>query len=174
MILDNFSVSDIISIIGLVIASSGGTIGLVQWNQANKVKKAEYLDNIIQKLRYDEKLNSVFRKIEYSNNWYNSKFHNCSEEQIFDELFSYLDYICYLRKNRILSNKEFRVLQYELNRVCGNYNVQTYLWNVYQFSKKNNAKCPYENLINYAENAKIINRKMFESVLNSYEKTLNF
>lgn len=66
---------------------------------------------------------------EYDHEWYNEEFHDADSEIEFnvDKLLAYLSCICYLYELKNISKKEFRILQYEVNRACSSPSVQIYL-----------------------------------------------
>jgi len=151
-------------------------IALLQYMKANKVKRAELINQIIEKLRFNEELQETFLMIDYNNKWYNESFHNKENdiEKKVDRLLAYFSYLCYLRNLKFLSKKEFTLFEYQLNRICISPQVQNYLWNLYHFSKKNNAKTSFNYLIDYG-----LKNNLFYSDFNNkdtshYTKYLNF
>lgn len=162
------------TILGLLIASITSVVGLMQWNKSNMIRKAEFLKQIIDKLRFDENMTKIMYKIDYSHNWYDKSFHNSDEEKEYDKFFAYLNYVCYLRTTKIISEKEFNILKYEINRVCLDNGVQSYLWNLYHFSKKNNVKSSFNELIEYAIKEKIFGINFRNKNGKDYPKYLNF
>ncbi len=46
---------------------------------------------------------------------------------------------------------EFKILKYEINRVCLNRNIQAYLWNLHHFAEKTKTKTSFDEIINYAK-----------------------
>ncbi|MCL2518661.1 MAG: hypothetical protein FWF15_08870 [Oscillospiraceae bacterium] len=163
-------------IISLVTVIVGGFFALYQWNFSNKLKRAEYINQIIEKLRFDKEMAQTMYKIDYGIPFYNKDFHNGNSELEFaiDKLLSYLSYICYLKRTRNISIKEFNVLHYEIIRVCSSFEIQAYLWNLYHFSKKCNTKCSFEYLTSYGIDNNIF-PKDFTDINNSmYPKNLNF
>jgi hypothetical protein len=164
----------IATIIGLVIAGITSIVGLIQWKKSNMIRKAEFLKQIIHKLRFDDNMTKTMYIIDYSNNWYNKSFHESDEEKEYDKFFAYLNYVCYLRNTRIISKKEFDILKYEINRVCCNNSVKAYLWNLYHFSSKNNVKSSFNELIEYGIKEKIIEDNFLDKNWKNYPKYLNF
>jgi RNA processing factor Prp31 len=164
----------ITSIIGLVIATFGSAFGLVQWNHSNKIKKAEFLKQIIDQLRFNDNLSKTMYMIEYSDNWYSVKFHNSPEEKEIDKFLAYINYVCYLRNNKIITENEFKFLRYEITRVCSNIQVQSYLWNLYHFSKRMNTICSFSELVKYGLEEKLIPDYFTNEKSKKYIQNLNF
>ena len=126
-----------ISLITLVFAVVGGVFALMQWVNMNKIKRAEFINQIIEKLRFDKEMVETMYMIDYDLTWYNQDFHGTESELEYkvDKILSYLSYICYLESTGNIKKREFGVFKYELNRTCKSPCVQNYLWNIYHFSK---------------------------------------
>ena len=105
--------------------------------------------------------------------WY-EKFHDDKEkERKIDKLFSYADYICYLKQTKNISEKEFEIFKYTVHRICISPYSQKYLSNLYFFSKKNNVPCSFQHLIDYGIKNTIL-LSDFKENTNLYEKTINW
>jgi hypothetical protein len=171
----NLGINDFLGIISTMFILIGGVFALFQWRVSTKLKRAEYLDQIIVKLRFDKEIADTMYIIDYNYSWYNESFHgNDKLEYAIDKLLSFLNYICYLYEMKNVSKKEFKILQYELNRACISSCVQSYLWNLFHFSKKNKTDSTFQYLINYGIKNKIIKKKFYEDKNSNYIKYLNF
>jgi len=163
-----------LTLISLIFIALGGGFALWQFYKSTRIKRAEFLNQILEKLRFDENLTATMSVVDYNQNWYDAnKFHNSEFERDIDKLFSYLDYICYLKSTRNIKSTEFKICQYKINRVCVSTSTKQYLWNLYHFSKKNNTDCSFQYLINYgiAKNFFPID---FKENITLYIKTLNW
>lgn len=171
MTIDNW-----LTLSSIILVIIGGIFALVQWMASNKIKRAEFINQIIDKLRFDKDMAKTMYVVDYDYNWYNQDFHNSNDESEFliDKLLSYLSYICYLHATGNIKKEEFKILQYELNRACISPCVQSYLWNLHHFSKKNNTICTFEYLIKYGIDSKIISAQFLDSESQHYQKNLNF
>ena len=101
-----------LTLTSLIFIAFGGGFALWQFSKSTRIKRAEFLNQIIEKLRFDENLKTMMYVVDYNQNWYDAdKFHNrkCTE---------------------------FKICQYEINRVCASVSTKIYLWNLYHFSKK--------------------------------------
>lgn len=160
--INNWSISDILSLISIIIAIIGGIFAFKQWVFSNKTKRAEFIDQIINKLRFQNEMIDAWYLIEYGDKWYNEDFHNNKElERKMDEFLSFLSYICYLYEEKHITNKEFSILQYEINRTCRSAEIQNYLWNLYHFSDLQKYECSYQYLIDYGVKNQLINKNTF-------------
>ena len=165
-----------ISLITLVFAVVGGVFALMQWVNMNKIKRAEFINQIIEKLRFDKEMVETMYMIDYDLTWYNQDFHGTESELEYkvDKILSYLSYICYLESTGNIKKREFGVFKYELNRTCKSPCVQNYLWNIYHFSIENESLCPFEYLINFGFDEKIIDKEFLNKFSNNFKKYLNF
>ncbi|GHT29534.1 hypothetical protein AGMMS49574_06550 [Bacteroidia bacterium] len=133
----NLSFENYLSLISLLFVLIGGCFALYQWQSSIKTKRAEFINQILEKLRFDKELTKTMYIVDYDQNWYSNKFHNSELEDSIDKLFSYLDYICYLKHTKNITKTEFQIFQYEIHRVCVSNSTKSYLWNLYHFSKRN-------------------------------------
>ncbi|WP_204346680.1 hypothetical protein [Psychroserpens algicola] len=131
-----FNTDNWLTLISLLFAVIAGGFVYYQWRKSTKTRRAEFINQILEKLRFDKELPKSMYIIDYNQNWYDSSFHNGNLEISIDRLFSYVDYICYLKKTRNISATEFKIFQYEINRICVSDSTKKYLWNLYHFSKK--------------------------------------
>jgi hypothetical protein len=169
----NLTIDNWLTIISLAFVAIGGVFIYFQWKKSLKIKRAEFINQIIEKLRFDDDLPKTMYEIEYRQNWYSISFHESEFENDVDKLFSYIDYICYLRNTNNISKKEFQVFKYEIHRICVSVSTQIYLWNLYHFSKGNNADCSFQHLIDYGIKNKLF-PKDFKKDKTIFPKTLNW
>ena len=190
------------NIISLVIAafSAFGALGVIvfaalQWKDTNKIKRAEFVTQIIRTLRFEKSMVLTAYTIDYNKPWYQKYFHNFNHDIDYsqpwyneelqntnrdiefeiDKYLSYLSYICYLRKNRYIRKNEFEFFEYKVKSACRSTDVQIYLWNLYHFSKKCGTVCSFENLIEFGMRRGIFTRKDFkENDRDAYIKILHF
>lgn len=159
--------------ISLIFALIGGVFVYIQWKKSLKIKRADFIYRLLEKIRFDEDLQHAMYIVDYVPNWYGKDFHGGDLEHSIDRLFCCLDYICYLKKTRNIFCTEFNAFRYDVHRVCVSKSAAAYLWNLYHFSQKNNTDCQFINLINYGIKEKIL-PKDFKSNKSRYEKYLNW
>jgi len=171
-------ISKVATIIGGVAAA---IFAIIQWRKSNKIRQAEFINQLITKIRSDKDIAKTIYMIEYDKEWYNNEFHGKSDKEIeIDSLFSFFTYICYLHDTKNIQDDEFRIFEYEIKRVCSNKQAQTYLWNLYHWSKQHlKESFSFQNLLKYLLN-EVLNaegKKRFESSdskVSGYTKRLNF
>lgn len=164
------------SVISIIATVVGGILALMQWQKSIKLRRSEFINQIIEKLRFDKTMVKAMYLVDYNQVWYNEDFHGGSDnEYIVDRLLSYLSYICYLLNTRNITAKESSILEYELRRACESWSVQAYLFNIYHFSKKRNSSCTFQYLIDFGLKHKIINEEEFKyKDSTKYPHYLNF
>lgn len=167
------SIENVLYIINLIFLVIGGVFIYIQWRKSISIKRAEFINQILEKLRFDKILTDAMYKLEYEVSWYDSSFHGSIHEKPIDTLLSYLNYICYLKETRIISQAEFNMIKYTINRVCSSESSQKYLWNLFQYSKSKNSQCSFQYLIDYGISSGCIPMD-FKTNQILYEKTLNF
>ncbi len=108
--LKNIPLQDILSLLNVLILFIGFLFGIYQWAHANKLKRAEFLKQIIEKLYFDEQLSRfMYDKIEYNNDiWYTNDFHGGPNEDLTDKFLLNINYICYLRDLKIIKQTNLR------------------------------------------------------------------
>lgn len=175
--INNWSVSDILTLISIILAIFGGLFAYQQWKYSNKTKRANFIDQILNKLRFDREIVETINMIDYDFSWYNEKFHHNHNDVEYkvDKTLSYLSYICYLIKEKHISKRDFIILEYEINRTCISPDVQCYLWNLYHFSVSQKSKCSFQFLIEYGIQNKLIEEDEFMNPESKkYKKRLEF
>jgi hypothetical protein len=173
---ESWTVDNYLSLISIVLVVIGGVFALAQWRIEIKTKRANFLEQINLKINADQEMVETMHLIDYNNEWYGKNFHeNKTVECPIDKLFSYFNYICYLRKVKNITEKEFVIFHYKIKRIFVSQCAKSYLWNLYHFSEQNKAQCSFQYLIDYGiEINAIIASEFKDSKNNKYKKYLNF
>lgn len=174
---NNWGVDNILATISVILGIIGGLFAYKQWSTANKTKRSEFINQIIEKLRFDKDMVDTMYMVDYDYAWYDDDFHKNGNELEYriDKLLSYLSYICYLYKIKNIRNKDFCILKYEVHRVCTSPSVQSYLWNLYHFSRVQGTDCSFHYLIEYGiDNGLICETTFNNSSSTEYVKQLDF
>ena len=170
----DFIVDNWQTLIPLSFATIGGGFALYQWRESVKIKRADFINQLNDRIRFDKDFATTLYTIEYGDSWYDIKFHSDKEKEfVFDQVLSYCDYICYLKSNKNITTKEFKIFRYRINRVCISHSTKGYLWNLYHFSQKNQADCSFQFLVDYAIENNLF-PKDFKKNTALYAKTLNW
>ena len=159
--------------ISLIFALFGGIFVYIQWKKSLKIKRADFINSLLEKIRFDKDLQHAMYVVDYVPNWYGEDFHGGELEHSMDRLFCCLDFICYLRKTRNISCREFKIFRYDVHRVCTSYSAKAYLWNLYHFSQAQKIDFSFLYLIDYGIKKKML-PKNFKTDKSLYKKYLNW
>ena len=171
-----WTIDNYLSLILIIVMAIGSFFALIQWNSSIKIRRTEFLDEIINKLWFDVDMAKTMHMIDNNPNWYTENFHKNYSElgyQI-DKLLSYFDFICYLRFIKNLSLNEFSVIRYEIDRTCASPSVQAYLWNLYHLSNEIEAGCSFMYIIDYGIKEEIIDKDFKNNNEDLFKKYLKF
>lgn len=167
----NLSIENWLNITSLFFVGIGGAFAFWQWRNSIKIKRAEFIDRLLGKLRFDKELSDAIYIVDYNQEWYDNSFHCGNLEHTIDTLFSYIDYICYLKSTGNISITEFKIFQYDVHRICISNSSRAYLWNLYHFSQKNKSDCSFQHLIDYGIESNVLPED-FKSNKSLYPKYL--
>jgi hypothetical protein len=158
------------SLITIFLAIIGGGFAYLQYRRSVKLQRAEFVNMIVDKLRFNEKLVLVKRMVE-STPWYNEEFHHGAEwESEIDAFFAYLSYICYLIQENIISKNEAKALEYTLSSTISRPQTQEYLWNLYWWSQRHKVNCSFQCLIDYGLSNNFISKDKFNEDSEAFRK----
>lgn len=158
------SISDRISVLTFICTLIGGLFALYQWILKQKVERANGVKQLIDQYRQDNDIVVVTDWIDYGTPWYNASFHGSGDkEKKVDKTLFFFNYICYLKKRRILSSAEWFFFCYDIDRILSNWSIQDYLYNLYHFTKKQNILFPYEMLLKYARQKHFLKNCFFDA-----------
>ncbi len=168
-------VNDIISIISSILAFVGGAFAYVQWRETIKTKRAQYINDLTEKIRADEDIREMVYVLEYDTPWYNDDFHDSGElERKMDKTFSHFSYICYLYKTKLLSDAEFEFFKYEIERIISNPQTKNYFFNLYHFANRLSTPITFKYLFEYGLENNLFDKEFFNSKSEEYVHCLNF
>ncbi|MCL2572658.1 MAG: hypothetical protein FWE11_09680 [Defluviitaleaceae bacterium] len=169
--LSSWTNDNTLSLIAMFFVFAGGIFALWRWSKGVKLQRAEYVKQLIEKLRFDDSIVEAAYMIDYDPCWYNEHFHKDENRQMesrVDKYLPYLSYLCYLIDINGLTKKEIILFEYKLVRAAQSPSVQAYLWNLYHFGKKFGIKHSGYSLMKYGikrkavDNDFFINNKKFE------------
>lgn len=114
----------------------GFIITVIAWKNNVKTRRADYINDLLDKLHNDKLIKNTIYLLQYNNKWYDQKFYkNHKLELQIDTTLSYLSYICYLHAKRIISKKEFRLFQSMINHAASNESTVRYFYNLRHYSE---------------------------------------
>lgn len=170
-----FDIGDVLTALSLILAILGAFFGLYQWRKSLKIKRAEYINELTEKIRTDDDIKEVVYILDYGHIWYTSTFHDCGElERKMDKTLSYFSYICYLYQSHLITKKEFQFFKYEIERILTNAQIQNYFYNLYHFADKFNTPITFKYLFEYGKKNKMFDHEFYNSGSKKYAHYLNF
>ena len=158
-------------------------LALCQYIKTSKMKRASVFNDLIEKLRADPEIRKWIRIIDYGKDWYGEELHHSyDKEAAVDKTLQTFSYICYLRENKLIDEKEFSTIKYEIWRILGDKGVQNYMFNLYHFSSnffhrkypKDVETFPFNFLLSYGVSERLIRDSFFDKNSKEYNKILNF
>ena len=167
--------TEFLNVLTIILSVTGGVVALVQWNDSNKLKRAEYVNNLFKEFNSNPDVKQVLYNIDYDVKWYNSHFHNSGKlEQATDMALNYYSYICYLYESKLIKSKEFDFYRYQVERILKNSNVQNYLYNVYHNARYYKDEMSFAYLFRYGEKNKFFNKEFYNPMSKEYNAFLSF
>lgn len=161
--------SDITSIISLFFVVFAGIFAYFKWKKNFAFKRSNYLYELIEKIYNDSDIMDTIYLIEYKDNWYSKDFHGSKIEYNVDKTLSFFSYICYLKKQKLIIDKEFNLFKYEIYRILNNKNIKDYLFNLYHFSNSKNQEITFFYLFEYGKENKYFNHNFFDNKAYNYD-----
>ena len=159
-------------IVALFCAIFGGAFALFQYYKTVKLKAASHLNDIVTAMRDDKEIRDFIQLIEYGNFTFDTHFQGSPCEHQADKTLEYLSYICYLKEQHLIGEKEFAFVKYEIDHLLTNEEVVRYLKFLYHFScnviKEKPGPNPiadvtFKQLLEYAYRNHLINESFFTS-----------
>lgn len=126
--------------IEFLVAICGGIFALLQWQESNNNRRAEYLDSLLNKLWDNEDIQNFILLNDYDKTWYNEAFHRSEDKTLptlADKTLSFMNYICYVVKVKIIRKEERGLFDYYLSALAQSRDMRHYLFDLYQYSVLN-------------------------------------
>ena len=132
-----------IEIISKVLGSIAIILAWFQWKETNRLKRADHLKEI----------QEVLHILIVGSTWYDAKtwsFVSDEMEQKVDRFLAYYSYVCYLRDNGLLGEKEFLIFKYDLAVIGSNPDMQTYLKHLQENAENSKlSEIPFQPILKY-------------------------
>lgn len=155
-----FSISDIIDLLSIIAITIGGIFTLCKWNISMRIKRAEYIRNLIE-VKNKELILKTFNLFDYNIEWYSRDFHRSNIENEVDYTLTYFDYVCYLNSTNIFDTKTFNLFKYQVDSIVRNQQVIDYMYNLYHYAKNNHMGLSYPYLLGYAAQKGYVNEDFY-------------
>ena len=170
---------DLFTGFSLLLAVIGGLFACYRWRRDVALKRADYINELTDKIRTDPLIVETLYLLDYGGSWYSREFHSGSAMEVkIDKTLSYFSYICYLRDQRIISDTEFKFFKYKLVKILVNWDVQDYLYNLYHYTKRLNLPLSFQCLVEYGKEYNLFDADFFDPSAHKtnpkYHRYLNF
>ena len=182
-----FAPEHVLQTLTFIIAIFTGILTYIKWSDALRAERIELVRKIVEQLRFDPELALTEYMIDYGIFHYAPDFHgsvlssekpNNSIEFRIDKLLSYIDFVCYLAKEKKIRADEFYFVEYKVVRICESLDVQQYLWNLYHYGRTRPIIGSFHYLIDYMlDHAELVGLDKAEFLNKDsklYPKNLNF
>lgn len=167
------SLADIAAMVSLLLVIVGGIFAYYQWRRNVLLKRANYINELTEKIRTDDSIRYAVYLLDYGDIWYSGQFHGSGELELkIDKTLTYFSYICYLKKQHIISGKEFSFFKYEIERILMNQQTQDYLYNLYHFSQKFKMPFTFHHLFIYGRKQNYFDKAFFD--INAYKTNTKY
>jgi hypothetical protein len=123
---NTFTIADILNFILLLITAIGVILAYRQIKEGRKTQSATFFKELYSTMFSDTEIGNAYYKIEYNEFNYDKSFHGSEEEKIIDRLLGFVDLLCYLHAQRVITDKEMMFFRYRLFRIYKNPNIQRY------------------------------------------------
>lgn len=162
-----------ISMASLAVTVIGAWIAYKQWKKNSSLKKADYINELTGKIRGDKDIKEMIYLLEYEKDWYCEEFHDDDDiEPKMDKTLSYFSYICYLKEEKIISEKEFKFFKYKVEHFLRNEQLQDYFYNLYHYAKGFNAPITFYYLYEYGKRNNIFDADFYDKT--SYKRNKKY
>ena len=142
--------------------------------QGRKLKRNEYVKQLIEMFRNDEEISDAAHMTEYEDDWYKESFHSKTQNckmKIVDKYLGRLSYICHLIKRRAIKGNEIILFEYKIVSALTSESVQNYLWNLHHDSEdKYGVKHTTYDLIWYGIKNELIDEDFMNKHNSSFKK----
>jgi len=148
----NVSVTDLINGVLLIVAILGIFLTYRQIRISYKTQKATFFKEIYSTMFSDPDIRNAYYQLEYDQFIYNDNFHGSENEKLIDRLLSFVDLVCELYNQMVITDREIGFFKYEFIRIYKNQNVQNYLIFLKMFYEKVGCdKEPFFSFVKYCK-----------------------
>ena len=124
---NTISISDLINTFLLIVGVIGIFLAYRQIKDGYKTQKATFFKDLYSTMFSDPDIRTAYYQIEYDKFIYDDNFHGSQNEKHLDRLLSFVDLVCDLYNQKMITKHEMQFFKYEFLRVYQNENVRGYL-----------------------------------------------
>ncbi|OWV03851.1 hypothetical protein B7993_12475 [Fibrobacter sp. UWH3] len=150
-------IANVAEIVGVGFAIFGAILAYVQWRHGKKVERNSQMRSLITGLLDDERIYKIILDIDHGRL---EGIQGTENEGPVDALLFNLNYVCHSYRKKLVDKDDISLIDYLLNRILKNHEIQDYLDFMENFSKENGVESPFSELVKYnGERKKSINRR---------------
>ena len=143
------SMADWAQVLAIVI---GGIWALFTWRTSVKTQRSNFVDALLCKVRDTELSEFFYRNIDREDEtdfrcYKGGLMFENGYEEIFDRFLFMISYVCYLRRNRLISKRDFKLFEYMIDRTMRSAQVTSYMRDFYADETLSNMSRPYDDLL---------------------------
>lgn len=143
------SMADWAQVLAIVI---GGFWALFTWRTSVKTQRSNFVDALLCKARNPELSDFFYKNIDREDEtdfrcYKGGLMFEDGYEEIFDRFLFMISYVCYLRRNRLISKRDFRLFEYMVDRTMRSSQVARYIRDFYADETLSNVARPYDDLL---------------------------
>ena len=143
------SMADWTQVLAIVI---GGFWALFTWRTSVKTQRSNFVDALLCKARDPELSDFFYKNIDREDEtdfrcYKGGLMFEDGYEEIFDRFLFMISYVCYLRRNRLISKRDFRLFEYMVDRTMRSSQVARYIRDFYADETLSNVARPYDDLL---------------------------
>ena len=134
-----------LAILGFLGTAVAAVLALTKWDKERAAGRIAVLAKLIEDFKR-EKAEALFRHIDESGD-----FDSCNPGEENLNALRHCSYVCYLHREKLITDDEFGFFRYQIDTILRNPNVQRYLSGYCEDSENNgDVKGPYYSLVKYA------------------------
>lgn len=121
-------IEEITLLVSIITVLIGGIFSLVQWKKNSEIRRAQFIHSLLDKL-YSDKYNcKAVYILDSGKSWHTGKsFDPPKLEKPIDSVLYWFDYICYLKEEKIITDKEFAFFEYDIERLINDKSFNRYM-----------------------------------------------
>jgi hypothetical protein len=146
------SAGDIANVLLLIAAIIGIYYTNLQMRSNYKTQKASFFKELYSTMYSDPEIIEIYYEIEYDKFNYGPEFHKSDDEKRLDRLLSFLDLICNLYGQKIITDHEMESFRYRIRRIYINHHILSYLKFLENYYPTTGAETrPFQSFVSYCE-----------------------
>ena len=150
--MNDITITDYITMLGVIVAAIGVSITAWQLCRGNGLTSANSVAQCLKEFAADKDMQEIFYAIEYGDFKYGPGFHGSPEERLLDKLLQHFSVVALLWKNGFIKPTDLVTIKYYVVRIMGNEEVKKYVnGHLQKWVKRKGIEHPYQPLNSLAK-----------------------